>query len=80
VPNSAEGRAADDSFNQAVASLQSFTYAQGGSDLTVPVDARQRTEAHLSRIAAQTGRFPSEEEENAVRKLYGVNDVPKRNS
>jgi hypothetical protein len=76
--NTNEGRAANDSFNTAVANLHSFTYARGASNVDVPVDARQRTEIHLSRIAAQTGRFPTEEEENAVRKLYGVNDVPKK--
>ena len=74
TPNTVPGKQANDSFNQMVGNLSSVTYAQGNNNVTVPVDARQRAEIHLSRVAAQTGSFPSVSEENAVRKLYGLDE------
>jgi hypothetical protein len=63
---------ADNSFEHMVRNLDSVTYAQGTNNVTVPTTARQKVEMHLSRQAAQTGRFPSVQEENTARALYGV--------
>jgi hypothetical protein len=63
---------ADNSFNHMVSNLNSVTYAQGANNVTVNTTARQKVEMHLSRQAAQTGRFPTIQEENAARALYAV--------
>ena len=74
-----EGQAATDSFHSMIGSLTGLTYAQGGTDVTAPVDAQQRAEAHLSRFVAQNRRYPSRAEENDVRKLYGLDLLPDQN-
>jgi hypothetical protein len=70
-----EGRAANSSFDMMVENMQGVSYAQNDNNVTVPVDAKQRAEMHLSRIAAQTGRFPSRDEENEARKKFGLSEL-----
>jgi hypothetical protein len=36
------------------------------------VDSEQRVEAYLARRAAQTGKYPTREEENAARDRFGI--------
>jgi len=76
TPKTEPGKQSNDSFNQMVGNMQSVTYAKGDEDVTVPVDSRQRAEMHLSRTVAQTGKWPSVSEENVVRKLYGLKELP----
>jgi hypothetical protein len=75
LPKTDEGKAANNSFNKMVENMQGVTYAQDDKDVTVPVDAKQRAEMHLSRIAAQTGKFPSRDEENEARKKFGLSEL-----
>ncbi|HEY0044664.1 MAG TPA: DUF4157 domain-containing protein [Allosphingosinicella sp.] len=72
----AEGQAATDSFRTMVGGMENVTYASGDMDVEVPVDAKARAEMHLSRDVAQSGAYPTREQENAVRKLYGVEELP----
>jgi hypothetical protein len=78
LPDTLSGRVANDSFNHMVSHMNTVTYAQGADNVNVNVDARQRAEMHLSRIAAQSGKFPSVAEENAVRKLYGLEEYKEK--
>lgn len=70
-----EGKSANDSFNTMVENMEGVTYAKDTNDVNVNVDAKQRAEMHLSRIAAQTGKYPTEEQENEVRKKYGLPSI-----
>ena len=70
-----EGKSANDSFNTMVENMEGVTYAQDTSDVSKTVDAKQRAEMHLSRMSAQLGRFPTEQEENEVRKKFGLPSI-----
>jgi hypothetical protein len=52
--------------------MDSLTYANEEEDVTVSVDAKQKTEMYLARRAMETGKFPTVEEENAARAKFGV--------
>ncbi|MCM8531478.1 MAG: hypothetical protein NE330_09985, partial [Lentisphaeraceae bacterium] len=69
-----EGRAANDSYNTMVDHMGSVTYANGAHQVSVPVNGRQRAEMHLARRAAQTGRYPTIDEENEARRRFGVQE------
>ena len=66
-----EGAAASDSYNSMVGNMDTFQYADHGQNKTVNVDAKQKAEMHLARQVAISGKYPTVDEENHVRKLYG---------
>lgn len=72
LTSTTEGKAATDSFNKMVSGMTSVEYASGSEKKHVPVDAKQRAEMHLSRQVVETGKFPTVDEENAIRKMYGL--------
>lgn len=78
VPNSLAGLIANNSYRQMVTNVQSVTYAHASGTTTVPVDAHQRAEMYLARNAAQSGQFPTRAEENAARKLFGLDELPEK--
>jgi hypothetical protein len=59
-----------------VENMGDVTYAKGDQDVAVPVSAEQKAEMHLSRIAAETGAFPTREQENEARKKFGLKLLP----
>jgi hypothetical protein len=67
-----EGRVSNDSFDTMVSNMRIVTYARDTEDVSVAVDATQRAEMYLSRRVALTGSFPSIEEENEARQLFGL--------
>lgn len=69
---------ADDSYDTMVTNMDKVTYAQGEQTVEVGVDAKQRAEMFLARRAAQTGRFPTVEEENAARARFGLPPVEEK--
>lgn len=71
---------ADDSFSEMVSRLDSVKYAKEPDDIELKVGAKQKAEMELSRMVARgactgKGGFPSVEEENAVRKKYGLDPI-----
>jgi len=64
--------AADDSYNTMVTHMNKVTYASGDDNTEVDVPAKQKAEMLLAREAAKTGKFPSVEQENEVRKKLGL--------
>lgn len=53
-------------------------YARGGATVEVGIDAKQRAEMFLARRAAQSGKFPTVEEENEARALFGLPPVAEK--
>lgn len=66
---------ANDSYDTMVGNMDKVTYAKGGGTADVAVDARQKVEMYLARRAAQTGKFPTEAEEDEARKLFKVPSI-----
>ncbi|MFO0747779.1 MAG: hypothetical protein U1F43_19255 [Myxococcota bacterium] len=69
---------ADDSYDTMVTNMDKVNYAQGAGTVEVGVDARQRAEMYLARRAAQTGKVPTVEEENAARARFGLPPVAEK--
>jgi hypothetical protein len=67
-----QSQAATNSFNVMVGGMQQVTYAQGGNNTATNVTDTQRAEMILSRIAAQTGKWPTPDEIYAVYKQLGI--------
>ncbi|CCI31242.1 hypothetical protein MTo_03237 [Microcystis aeruginosa NIES-1211] len=66
---SRENQIADDSYNLMIRNMNRLSYADGLSNITVPVDERQRKEMRLARIAATTGQWPINEIKEANKNL-----------
>ncbi len=58
--NTPQGLAATNSYNTMVNNMQRVEYAQGASNVAVPVNRLQQQEMLLARQAATTGEWPSE--------------------
>lgn len=67
-----EGTAARDSFNKMVENMTKVTYAEGQDTKSVDVDATQRAEMYLSRIAAETGQWPTADQIKYAKEKFGV--------
>lgn len=67
-----ELQAANNSYDQMVENMNSFTYAQGDDDRTISVDAKQKAEMYLARRTMLTGKFPTIVQENEARKKFGL--------
>lgn len=72
--STSEGEAARDSFNKMVENMSQVTYAEGQSVKSVDVDATQRAEMYLSRIAAETGQWPTADQIKDARLKFGAMD------
>ncbi|MEM7588576.1 MAG: hypothetical protein AAF320_00190 [Myxococcota bacterium] len=70
--NSAERKAARDSYLTMVENMKDMTYVSGDKDVTKQVDAVQKAEMYLARKAAETGKWPTQEEIDAVKKKFGI--------
>lgn len=57
-----QGQGASDSFGAMVQNLQSFTHAQGATDVTAPVSPLQRAEMLAARFVVENGRYPTPDE------------------
>lgn len=66
---------ADASYQTMVQNFPGFSYAQGSQNVQVGVTQKQKAEMHLARGAARSGNFPSKQQENQVRKLYGLPEL-----
>jgi hypothetical protein len=70
-----EGQAATDSYNTMVENMASVGHTDGSDVKAVGVDARQRAEMYLSRQTILSGAFPTVDEENAARQMFGLPDL-----
>lgn len=72
---------ADDSYQTMVQNFPGFSYARGTQNVQVGVTQRQKAEMHLAREVARgsfrqnRGGFPSKQQENQVRRLYGLPEL-----
>lgn len=72
--STSEGEAAGDSFNKMVENMSQVTYAKEDEVKSVDVDATQRAEMYLSRIAAETGQWPTADQITDAKQKFGVMD------
>lgn len=68
--------AADDSYDMMVRNLGQVTYGRGDRDVTVDVSPQERAEMYLARRAAKSGEWPSREDENVARRMFGLDLLP----
>lgn len=68
-----EGKAARDSYYRMIENLNSVEYATGPeTNARVNVDATQRAEMYLARLAAETGQWPSAQQIAEAKQKFGV--------
>ncbi len=68
-------KVATNSFDLMVRSMKSVGFSGGGGGETAPVTPEQRVEMYLARRVILKGRFPTVEEENEARKLFGLEEL-----
>jgi hypothetical protein len=68
--------AADDSYDMMVQNLGQVTYGHGDKDVTVDVSPQERAEMYLARRAAKSGEWPTRDEENVARAMFGLDLLP----
>jgi hypothetical protein len=66
-----KGKAATDSYDTMVKNFTSLTYAQGDTNQSVSVSPTQQAEMHLARSTAISGKWPTAEEIESAKKLFG---------
>ncbi len=66
------------SFDLMVSFMSQVGYIDGEDKKTAPVTPKQKAEMYLARRVAITGRFPTVEEENEARKLFGIKEIEEK--
>ncbi len=68
----ASKEASDDSYKSMAENLDNITFKDGEQEKTIKSTPLQKAEIYLARQAARTGKWPTKEEIDAVKKKFGV--------
>ncbi len=68
----ASKKASDDSYKNMIEKMDKLTYAEGEDEIDINIPPIQKAEMYLARIAARTGKWPTAEEIEAVKKKFGI--------